>query len=198
MLSPKLFSWGYPILLVPVYCLFGLNLTAMKFLTSLFLLFSLPVIYLTFRGRLKTTAVVMLAAMIALNPYFYAFKDRVRSDFPFMFFALLCVYLIQRFVIERDYLINDIASQTALGAVMFFAFFIRGNGIVLLPCLLLAQVVEGRKTRTDGSVDQAKALRRATPYFTFFILAAITKFLLPAGSGDYQDMSRFITLREGP
>jgi hypothetical protein len=39
LLSPKLYPWGFPILLAPIYHFFGFNIFAMKFFVNLFFLF---------------------------------------------------------------------------------------------------------------------------------------------------------------
>jgi hypothetical protein len=53
LLAPKLYPWGFPILLVPIYHLFGFNIIAMKFFVNLFFLFSIAIIYLILKGKIN-------------------------------------------------------------------------------------------------------------------------------------------------
>ena len=194
-LSPKLYPWGYSVLLAPVYRFFGIDMVAMKLFTSLFFLLSLPVIYLTFKDRIHGGFGLLLVAVIAFNPFMFSFKEEIRSDFPFLFFTLLSVYLIKRFVIRRDFLVNQVMSQILLGIAMFMSFSIRGNGILLLPCLFLAQVMESRTLWAASDKNYLKMTIFLIPYLAFFSLVKVMNFILPGGESSYAEMINYLSIQ---
>ena len=102
LLAPKLYSWGFPILLSPIYHLFGFNIFAMKFFVNLFFLFSIATIYFIFKGKINNIHNILIIAIIAYNPHFFYFKENILSDIPSLFFSLLSIILIQKFIIEKN------------------------------------------------------------------------------------------------
>lgn len=193
-LGPKLYAWGYPLLLSPVYHFFGINMVAMKLVTSLFYLLSLPIIYLIFKNRLRSVPGLLLIAIMAFNPSMFDFKESLRADFPLLFFTLLSIYLIQRFIIDHNLWINKAFSMILLGATIFLAFFFRGNGILLLPSLFLVQLVELRPSWMLSEQNYRKALIHLIPYITFLMLMVFANSLFPQATGSYGDMINYFSL----
>jgi hypothetical protein len=194
LLSPKLYPWGYPIILAPIYHFYGIDMVALKLFTNIFFLLTLPIIYLTFKDRITGVQNFILVALIAYNPYFFDFKEEIRSDLPFLFFSVLSIYLIQLFIIQKKYLVNNIVSLIMLGIAIFISFSIRGNGILLLPSLFLVQIVEYGGQLNTLRKNYSKVLSSLIPYFTFFIFMKIIHMALPSGESTYADMYHYITL----
>ncbi|MEM5777155.1 MAG: hypothetical protein QXJ06_01775 [Candidatus Aenigmatarchaeota archaeon] len=128
--GPFLYPWGFPILLVPVYKNFGLNILAMKFYIFLFFIGSLFIMFFLF-DELNEKYRLLLVSMFAFNPVFFYFKENILSDIPFLFFSLFGMFLIKRFIIEKRFLINENISFFLLGFVMFFTYYIRLQGAIL-------------------------------------------------------------------
>src|SRR5262249_7287802 len=96
-IGPYLYPNGFPLLLAPVYRLFGLNFIALKVWCALFFLGSLVLLPLVFGKRVQKGAhLVAVVALIGLSPNFLRFSDQVLSDFPFLFFNVLSVELIEK------------------------------------------------------------------------------------------------------
>ena len=92
-LGPRSYPIGFPLLLTPVIALFGLNLWAMKVeLISIFVC-SLLLFFLVLRQRAEKYPVLQVG-LVAFSPYFWDFKDQVRSDIPFLLWVMLCIYLL--------------------------------------------------------------------------------------------------------
>jgi hypothetical protein len=170
-------------------------MVAMKLFTSLFFLLSLPILYLIVRDRFRSLSGLLLVAILAFNPFMFRFKEEIRADFPFLFFTLVSLYCIKRFIIGRDFSATRVADMILLGTVIFLSFFIRGNGILMLPCLFLAQIVENR----NWWVTSAKKYRMASvglvPYATFLFLMMAVKFIMPGDAGSYGEALRYISLQ---
>jgi hypothetical protein len=134
--GPYLCPNGFPLLILPIYKLFGLNMVALKVWCTLFFLGSLFLLSFALRNRLATgTQVVVLVAVIGLHPDFVSFSDQILSDFPFLFFSLLSIVLIESG--------GSYASRVAAGLCICVAYMVRDVGVLLLPVLLIYQWKNG-------------------------------------------------------
>jgi hypothetical protein len=106
----------FPLMLAPVYAVFGLDLMPMKWVGILSFLGALVLTALLFRRFLSPLYLGVLLALLGLNPYFWRLKDAVLSDLPFFFFTYLALYLLQH---QPD--LDRPRSRTALHAVAFGA-----------------------------------------------------------------------------
>lgn len=181
-----IYPWGFPLLLSPIYSIFGLNIFAMKIYVSLFFLLSLPVIFLIFKEKLGYIQTLLLVSIFALNPYFFYFKDSVLSDIPFFFFSLFSIFLIQQIVIERKMWVNKFASYLLIGFFVFFSYLIRSQGILLIPTLLLCQYISNRSSLKQGLISYLRANKlEFIPYITFIIFVLLINNLFSNGGNAY-------------
>jgi hypothetical protein len=136
-LGPNTYPPIFPLLLVPVYKLFGMNLTAMKAEIILFFLGFLFIFYLIFINSISFPYQIVLLLLIGFNPFFWEFKDDIRPDIPFLFFLFFAFFFIQR-VYSFDLLKKASFWQgIVLGFLIYLPYGTRSVGILLIPCLLL-------------------------------------------------------------
>ena len=83
VLGPVTYPPVFPLLLAPVYQLWGLNLTAMKVELILAFLLALFLLAKTVRDFLPANWQLALIALVGLNPYFWEYKDHIKSEIPF-------------------------------------------------------------------------------------------------------------------
>ena len=194
LLAPKLYPWGFPILLAPIYHLFGFNIFAMKFFVNLFFLFSIATIFLILKGKVTDIQHILIIAIVAYNPYFFHFKEHILSDIPFLFFSLFSIFLIQQFIIKKEFLFNEMFSYLLIGIFMFISYSIRVNGIILLPCLCLAQILEYENPIKEHGRKYLTVLKYLIPYIAFAVFILIIGTILPRES-TYADYFALITLK---
>ncbi len=171
--------WGLSFLLSPIYYFFGLDIYIMKIYINLFFLLSLFIVFLLFQDKLKNLQNLLLIAIIGFNPYFFEFKDNILTDIPYLFFSLLTVFLIKRFVFLRKTWINNFISYSCIGLIMFLSYFIRPIGYVLLPTLLFAQYFQSRSSSKSIKSFMFKEKYKFIPYITFFSLWFLSSLILP-------------------
>src|SRR5215207_8910030 len=133
-LGPLAYPWGYPLLLAPVYAIKGMSPLALKLPGLLFFAGFLVCLYLLMRDRLTQTESLVVVAIFAFNPLLLQFLDQILSDVPFLFFSTLALLLLSDR--NRD---NDI-HYTLIGIIIFFAFFIRTTGILLLASFVAFEI----------------------------------------------------------
>ncbi len=173
--GPVLAPWGFPILLIPVYYAFGSDIHAMKIFVYLFFLASLVIAFFLFKDRLTNIENLLLLALIAFNPFFFTFKDTVHPDIPFLFFSLISLLFIERFVVSRKIWKNTIFSYSLIGFFIFISVEIRSIGFVLLPTLLVAQFIESKSSIKKIWFDKFNFI----PYLIFLVFYIANSVILP-------------------
>ena len=195
VLAPLLYPWGFPILLAPIYFLFGFNIFVMKLFINIFFISALAICYLTFKNEISNIQRLLIIAIIAYNPYFFYFKENILSDIPFLFFSLFSLFLIQQFIIKKRCFLNEFTSYALIGIFVFVSYSVRANGIILLPTLLLVQIIVNKYSTEDNGRKPLRILKFSIPYIVFFIFVLITGIVLP-GKNTYTDLLADITLRQ--
>lgn len=186
VLGPVLYPIGFPILLCPIYKLFGLNFIAMKLFSSTFLLLSLLVSYLLFRKELNNELVaLLLVAIIGFHKQILKYSDHILSDFPFLCFSLVTIFLITRKITIWRYFL--------IGVFIFLSVSIRYVGIVLIPTLVIQQLVVLRKPaqRTPQAL-----LQHSTPYVVFGVLYVLSSWIYEPGYGIQVDLMSRISIEK--
>jgi hypothetical protein len=191
LIGPVLYPWGYPLLLSAVYALRGFDILAMKAFTSLFFLLSLAVVFFLFRGRITFTRNLLIVVLLGINPAFFEARDDVLSDFPFLFFSLLSLLLMQRTVVDRKTLAGPLGDSVLIGACMFLSFSTRMAGVVLLPTLLLVQLVESVRSYRLSRTLPFRFTAFLAPYAVFFVLASALEIWLPSSSSYADQLGDF-------
>lgn len=170
-------GWGFPIIFAPFYYIFGDNIYVMKVVTNFFFILALILIFHLFKERLRNLDNLLLIAIIALNPWFFDFKDNVLSDIPFLFFSLLSLFLIDRFIILKKIWINKLFSFFLIGVMIFISYNIRAVGLILLPTLMLIQFIESRSSvavRAPLFSDKFSYV----PYLSFIAFYVVIQLIL--------------------
>jgi hypothetical protein len=142
--SPRSYPPVFPLLLALVYALFGLNLTMMKIEIILMFLGFLFVFFLLFRDELPFRYVAAAIVIIGFNPYFWDFKDQVLSDIPFLFLVYL-LFLVVMKVRPKVPQKRQLLLGLLVGLLLYICYGTRNVGVVLLPALVVADLVEFRK-----------------------------------------------------
>jgi 4-amino-4-deoxy-L-arabinose transferase-like glycosyltransferase len=144
-LSPRNYPPVYPMLLAPVYKLFGLNLTAMKMENILLFVLSLAVIYQLFKKELSSGYLLSLIAIVGFSPYFWQFKDQVLSEFSFIFFLYLAFYFItKQCLVEGTWKTNPLSILLA-GLVVYMAVGVRTIGLSLVITIFILDLIQRKK-----------------------------------------------------
>jgi hypothetical protein len=176
-LSPKAYPPITPLLLAPVYAAFGLSLTPLKTALVLTFVASLLVCWLAFRDVLTTAERVALVALVGLNPYLWAYKDSIASEFPFTMLTYLGLALAQRAYDTPGPV--GWRRLLSIGLVVYLAYGARVIGLILVPSLWLYERLVAR--RPGLLAWQTTAL---------FAVGATAQGLLAPGGSSYLDQVR--------
>lgn len=147
-IGPDTYPPVYPLFLVPVVWMFGLNLTAMKVELILAFMLALFLLAKSVKDYLPANWQVVLIALVGLNPYFWEYKDHIMSETPFLVGAFLSVYLVQKSyeVFQSGAAAGvKVGYVLATGAAFYLAYGTRSIALVLLPSLVLYDLIRHRR-----------------------------------------------------
>jgi 4-amino-4-deoxy-L-arabinose transferase-like glycosyltransferase len=145
--APRTYPPVYPLLLAPVYRLFGLNFEAMKVQQVVFLVLLLLVVYINIRRHMPEAYAGSVVVLLGLSPFLWFYKDRVMSEIPFMLFACLALHLLNGEPDRPAW--RRLGRAILAGVVVYLACGTRVVGLVLLPSAVLADLLGGNRA-SDG------------------------------------------------
>jgi len=168
--GPALYGWGFPLLLAPLYALSGLHLAAFKGLMALFLLASGLVAWFIFGSSMRSSSAKIALALFLFSPALSAFTNQILSDLPFTFFFLVSFLILKKW----DEAGFHWKWGLLVGPWIFWTYWIRPNGILLLAPLALWAVFAGFRRQWK------RGLRALFPIALFFVCLAAAQLLLPS------------------
>jgi hypothetical protein len=185
-IHPALYPPGLPLLLAPVYKVFGLDLDVMKGVGIAAFAAWLFVFALIARRFLPAGIALAATGLMGVHPYFWELKDTIYAAFPFLLFtyaALLCAQTSTEEQVSRS-----TRRWMLLGVVIFvaFAYSTRTVAIVLFPVIAAATLY---RTRSILSAPLGALLIAAG------LIAAISAWL-PSDTGTYLAYFDQFSLRE--
>lgn len=186
-IGPVAYPWGFPVLLAPIYKLFGLNWFALKSLNILLFAGFLLTAFWLLKRRLAFLETILIVAVFAVHPILLSFLDSLLSDMPFLFFSTLSMLLIDRWLVA-DYASISIGRYIAIGATVFAAYEMRTNGTLFLPLIFICQCVEyyALRQKHQRTIYWKQHLTLGlAPYVTFFACAALFSRLFPSDEAYY-------------
>jgi len=168
-IAPQAYPPLVPLVLAPVYHLFGLDLTAMKLAQLACYCLSLLVIGRLFGRNLSTVCVLAVLALLAFNPYVWNQKDTVQSEYLYLLFSFLGL-LLMLWHYNRGTAGIIPGIGLLLGVTMYLAYGTREIGVVLPLTLVGYEIVALR--RITGTALVAVAV--------FLVLALLQKNIMTA------------------
>ena len=139
------FPPGWPLLLAPFTLIFPKNYDALKVVSLLLWLASIPLSYKIFSKRLPSPAIEILTSLIALNPLLIGASVTIMSESAYLFFSLLALSLFDK---EHSKKIGWLILVTLL---VFYTQQIRTIGSALSVSLVVYLLVT-RRWRDVGVV----------------------------------------------
>jgi len=167
-IAPTAYPPIFPLLLVPIYQWFGVNLQLMKVEGVLFFVASLYLIFLIFKDDFANLYIIPGILLIGMNPFFWDHKDSISSDLAFIFFTYLCLYIIYKHFSRSQSPSSNLGSSLVTGHLIYLSYGTRSLGILLIPSLLIYDFLKNRRI----------SLFSIQVVFIFFILVIIQTFLL--------------------
>lgn len=178
-IGPVAYPWGYPLILTPVYAIKGIHPLALKLPGLFFYAGFLVCLYLLFKNRLAQTQNLLLVSLFAFNPLLIQFLDQILSDIPLLFFTTLALLLLTDKSKQND------IHFVLIGTAIFFGFFIRTTGILLLASFLVLEIIRAWNNRADSASIQKSSRNVLVTCSAFGLLWLLSILIFPAGGEAY-------------
>lgn len=188
-MGPKIYPWGLPLLLAPLYKAFGFNLIAFKFIGIITYGIFVGFFYLLCVKFLTRTYALGATLLFVFNPMLLNFaSNNILSDTPFLCCTLIAIFcFIQIFSHTKHTLFFGLIG----GWMMLMGFLLRTNGIVLLLALLMTHLCllykhffpESRFTQNFLAFLQihTPVFSHIVPYIVFCIGVVLTTIFFSTG-----------------
>lgn len=180
-LNPANYPWGFPLMLAPIYAIFGVKILAFKLVLTFSYACFLGAFFLLARSRLTDLESVILTGVLAYNPVMLSEgQGEVLSDIPFTLFSTVALWLMVR---RRDRVMgsrDDLLAAIVMGTAIFAAVFVRPNGILLLVPLAATQVSHLRACSHSGAEPRKCLASIAIPYATLVSLYGLQAWIFPS------------------
>ena len=97
LFGPYAYPWGFPLLLAPIYKIFGFNLVAFKSVGIICYALFVGIFYIFCANRLPKIYAVFGSLLFALNPFLTHFAtNEILSDIPFLLFGFVALIILAR------------------------------------------------------------------------------------------------------
>jgi len=136
---------AYPLILAPVYKIWGVNLRAMKIVTVLCFGVALAAFALFFERSLPPWAISGAIVLMGFNLAFWEQHDYLLSEFCYMMFSLCALAAAQMIYRRLEPQTWSLSAALLLALLLYGAYATRTVGIVLLPALILADILKFRR-----------------------------------------------------
>lgn len=154
-IAPVAYPWGTPVMLAPIYMLFGLDMLALKGLNlACYILFLLSIAFLL-RDRHPPYYLLFLVSLLAFNPYLILSLDKVLSDIPYLLLSTTSVLLVGRTIVDGRPVISRAWDRVCVGLLIALSSFTRGTGLALVVVLAITHAIRasGRLWVSRGGGD---------------------------------------------
>ena len=180
-IGPYAYPWGFPLLLVPAYALFGVSPLWLKLPGLLAYLGFLLVFFFMAKRRFILIESLLAVSLFAFNPELLHFIDNILSDIPFLLLSTLSILMADMYAHETQNR-RRLALAAGTGAAIFGAFFFRTQGLILLGSVLLFQA-----TRFLGQRKQRQSILTDSLLIVvvFSLLWVISALIFPGGQTSY-------------
>lgn len=186
-IGPTNYPWGFPVLLIPFYAAFGLNVQGLKLITVMAYCALMILLWRSSKKRHGPLFVSIMLFMFAANPFMLMYMNTINSDTTFMFFSTLTIIVMGRMLVEKRVFISPLIDSFLLGLLIVVSTVIRANGILLLGVLFFVQLIQLIciiMNKGEQKKFAAKTfLIAALPYITYFGLLVIWESLWPQSTG---------------
>jgi hypothetical protein len=135
----------FPLMLAPVFKVYGLNLRAMQLEMIAIFLLACMAIFLTLKTELAPLTLTGLLAALGFNFFYWNFKENILSDFPFMLLSYGCLFLTQLLYQKNLTEKHPWLAAAVIGSTIYLTYATRVIGVVLLLGVILFDLVRVRK-----------------------------------------------------
>lgn len=161
----KAYPLGFPLILTPIYILFGLHIKAYLVLESCFLFLLGILIWKLFRERLQVFVALFAVLLFVYHPATLDLKGQILSEIPFCFFLY--------FILLRLGKSYNLAEALICGLALGMLCSVRIIGLIMVPAIILF-LAFGR----SGPPYYYISFKKKLMYGSLLLLTGLSVFLM--------------------
>ena len=172
------YVWGYPLMLAPIYKVFGFDRTDYHSLVY----YALPTavsfaglgafMFLFMRRRFGWSAALLLTVLCCLNIHVFWDTGSIQTDIPFFMLSVLLYLLVEIYLSSN----HRVFWGVLLGMAMWLTHETRLNGMTVCAAVAAAHLFFFVKERQEKD-QKPSAWVQLLPYLVFGALVLITEYL---------------------
>jgi len=135
----------YPMLLAPVYKMFGLNLRALKIVAVLCFVLFLAMFERLSRAMLPPVMGVCALLLMACHPIFWDQREYILSEFPYLLFSFAALLVMRETYRDLEPEESRIGPALLLSVLLYCGYGTRSIGIALLVALVVADLIKFKR-----------------------------------------------------
>lgn len=189
LVTPPIYPWGWPLLLSPFVRVWGLDYERLKLLEVACLCVWLVLFHGIVRRRAGRIVAFALTAVFATSTAYLSHTDQLLTELPHLTAVALVIWWLDRTASAGSLLTASTTRLVVLGLLGVLVFNIRREGIVIIPMIAVAQLVDlgpawSRVRASSAGLRQAvadlpwKALM--LPHFAFVVGVVVFQLMLPS------------------
>lgn len=181
------YVWGYPLILSGIYKLVGFDrvnfgsIFFYKLPSVLALALLAAVLFFFYRRRFGFKLSFLLALLFCCCSEMFDFLNTVYSDMIFLLLAMTSLLLCELFIEKKKTYL-----AVLLGICLWFMYEVRLNGVSIVLCCVLAQLIAVISSRR--APDKLATIKSTLPYIIFAALMILSRILIPAATPNTSDI----------
>lgn len=143
--GPRNYPPIYPLIIAPVYKLYGFNLAAMK--VELIVLYLIFLVFYSFilKNELSFRNSLLTIMLLVCIPYFWYLKDTIQSEIPFLLFTYISIFIIQKAYQSNELPKNKLIYSLFAGLFIYLSYGTKPLGGILIPCIIIYEIIKYKK-----------------------------------------------------
>lgn len=184
--SPYVYPWGFPLLLAPVYLIFGIDYSAFAWVTVVSLVVFIFVFHRLVRPVIGGVGALAISAVIALSTPYVWWSASITSDFPAIASVAMTLWWIDRCRRMGHFAVSTRAPLVVVGLLATWVFSIRREVVVVIVAALAVQIAELLRERRTHPAERGILPRGqnwiavTAPYWSFVVSTGVFHLALPA------------------
>lgn len=141
-IGPTTYPPVFPLLISPIYGLFGVNLIVFKIITCILFICFLTTFYFFTKDQLPALYNLSLIAVLGFNPLFWMYKDLIISEIPFLLFLYANLVLYYKAEVSSGTAGKRLKLYFLAGVFLLMTCGAKVLGLVLIPTTIIYSLLK--------------------------------------------------------
>ena len=181
--SPTIYPWGFPLMLAPLYVVWGIDYGVFKLLEAVLFGGALLLLYSIVTKRVGRIGGIVIMTTIGASVAYVSWTDSVLSDIPYLLIVYLTLWLLDRVRTRQQFDGQRLWPLIVVGVAAGYGFSTRREGAALIAAVVAAQAawLLGRWWRRDRKQPfTVRWSRLVVPVLSFVAFVGVMRVVLPS------------------